>query len=220
MKPARSLLKPFLIFVALFFAVWSFRATVFYSFDAGIRSDAARHVYSNALKFAVWVLPTFIFLRCIDGKNPFKYLKFTSAIHKTNLLYAVVLILLYYSSIFFLSFFVMKNELSFNLSASAVVSTSISALFEEILFRGFVLNKLEESVSFWAANLITALLFVLVHYPNWLWTKGFHPQILTDSVSIFILACVLGYLVKKTNSLLPSVGAHIGNNLAASIFRA
>ena len=220
MDEFRIPLKSILLFIVLFFVAWAFRATIFYSFDTEIQSEAARLVYSNAVKFVIWVIPVFVYLKYIDRRNPFKYLKLTSPIQKTNLLYAVIIIFLYFLSVLFISLFMLKQELSFNSSSSALVSTSVSSLLEEILFRGFILTKLNESIKFWAANIITAFLFVLIHYPHWLWTKGIQWQILIDSVSIFILACFLGYLVKKTNSLLPSIGAHIGNNFLASFLRA
>lgn len=208
-----------MIFVVLFFVAWAFRATVFYSFDNTIQPEVARHIYSNALKFVIWVVTAFIYIRHIDKRNPLEYLKLTTPIQKNNLLYAVIFILLYFSGILFFELFILEKALSSNVSSLALVSTSVSSFFEEILFRGFILNKLRESLNFWAANSITALLFVLIHYPHWLWMRGFDGQILIDSINIFILACFLGYLVKKSNSLLPSIVAHIGNNFLASLFR-
>jgi membrane protease YdiL (CAAX protease family) len=126
-------------------------------------------------------------------------------------------IVLFFSSVLFFSLFLQGKHLSLNLNSIVLLSTSISSLFEEVMFRGFILNKLREVINFWAANLIAALLFVLVHLPNWLWTKGFQPQILVDALSIIILAYFLGYLVKKTNSLWLAVAAHIVNNFLAIV---
>jgi membrane protease YdiL (CAAX protease family) len=85
---------------------------------------------------------------------------------------------------------------------------------EEILFRGFILNKLKQHTSFGKANLIQAVLFILIHVPVWislnkqyfvigsiweyLWAVGF----------VFLFCIAMGYIVKKTNSLWPAILIH------------
>jgi membrane protease YdiL (CAAX protease family) len=209
----------FLLFVGLFFIVWTLRATLLYSHDTSIQSEALRNVYSNAVKFALWVLPVLVYLKKVDGKNPLSYLRITTPVSKPALLFSFIAIILYFSGVILLGLLIQGKHLSFNLSGVVVLSTSISSLFEEVLFRGFILNELREIASFRWANLIAALLFVLVHWPNWLWTRELQSQLLVDSLSIIILSCFLGYLVKRTNSLWPGVAAHIINNLLASILR-
>ena len=90
-----------------------------------------------------------------------------------------------------------------------------SPISEEILFRGFILNKLGETLRFWTANLLTAVLFTLIHWPFWLWRNGFQVGMLQTSAGIFLLAILLGYVVRLTNSLWPAVAVHVANNLLA-----
>jgi membrane protease YdiL (CAAX protease family) len=216
MKESRPNIAPLLVYVGLFFIVWTLRATVFYSFDASIESEALRNVYSNVAKLIIWVLPVFVYLIKVDKANPSRYLKLNTPVNKDGLFFALIIILIYFSGVLFISLFAQGKHIKLNFNSVALLSTSVSSLFEEILFRGFILNKLWESLSFWKANLLAAFLFSLAHLPNWLWTKGPQTQIVVDSLSVFMLACFLGYLVKKTNSLWPSVAAHITNNFLAS----
>ena len=51
------------IYIGVFFLVWSLRAIVFIGIDEGIESAAWKNVYSNAVKFTIWVVPVFITLR-------------------------------------------------------------------------------------------------------------------------------------------------------------
>jgi membrane protease YdiL (CAAX protease family) len=90
-----------------------------------------------------------------------------------------------------------------------------SPISEEILFRGFVLNKLAERLKFWMANLLTAVLFTLIHWPFWIWRNGLNGWLIQTSAGIFLLAILLGYVVKLTNSLWPAVAVHIANNFLA-----
>ena len=216
MNETRHNLAPLLVYVGAFFLVWALRATVFYSFDTGIESEALRNVYSNAVKLFIWVLPVFVYLIKVDRVSPFRYLKLDTPPDKASSIFALIIIAIYFSGVILISLFVQGKHFKLSVSVVGLLSTSVSSLFEEILFRGFILNKLRESLGFWKANLLAALLFSLIHLPNWLWTKGLQTQIVIDALSLFILACFLGYLVKKTNSLWPSVAAHITNNILAS----
>lgn len=90
-------------------------------------------------------------------------------------------------------------------------------MIEEILFRGLVLRELTERFDFLTANLVTALLFVAIHWPNWLWMYGYQNWMPATALAIFLLALLLGMLVRITGSIWPSVGAHAANNLIARL---
>src|SRR5689334_8662838 len=80
--------KPLLIFISLFFVVWITRATVLFFIDERISSEGWRLVYSNAVKFLIWVVPAVIYLRKVDHQPALGYLKLTTGINKKGLLYA------------------------------------------------------------------------------------------------------------------------------------
>jgi membrane protease YdiL (CAAX protease family) len=219
MRESRPTLKPILIYAGLFFLVWTIRATVLFRVDAGIASDAWRNLYSNVVKFVVWVVPVFFYLKCVEGREPFRYLKLTTKPERASLPRAFVVVISYFSLVLLISLFMQGKRVSINFNAVALASTAISSLSEEIMFRGFLLNELRERVRFWPANISAAILFALIHIPNWLWTRGFQAGMLFDLAGIFALACLLGYLLKKTNTLWVCVGAHVFNNVLASLLR-
>jgi membrane protease YdiL (CAAX protease family) len=217
MVESRPTLKPALIYLSLFFLVWTIRATVLFRVDAAIASDVWRNVYSNVVKFVVWVVPVFFYLRRVEGREPFRYLKLTTKPERRSLPLAFVIIIAYFSLVLVTSLFVQGKHVSVNFNAVALASTVISSFSEEIMFRGFLLNELRERVRFWPANLLTALLFALIHVPNWLWTRGFQTTMLFDLAGVFALACLLGYLLRKTNTLWVCVGVHVFNNFLSSL---
>lgn len=216
--------KLFLLFLILFFIIWTFRATVFYSIDVGIESAVGRRVYSESIKFFLWTIPVFLFVVFVDKSNPLTELKLNTKPARKNLLYAALVSTVYFALIIAVEFFVNGRFLDSNLSLLELLkllgSVSITPISEEILFRGFILKKLSEMMPFGKANLITSILFVGVHYPNWLWVNGFRQWILIVSVSILILSLLLGWLVKKTDSLYPSIAAHIVNNFISTLLKA
>jgi len=217
----RSSFKHLLIFILLFFAVWTVRATVLFFIDERIHSEVLSSVYSNAVKFLIWVVPAVIYLRQLDRQPALGYLKLTTPINKKGLVYAIIISALYFAATIVFETRVGGKNLHALVAASpaewlrALAFIFFSPISEEILFRGFVLNKLAERLKFWMANLLTAVLFTLIHWPFWIWRNGFHISTLQTSAGIFLLAILLGYVVKLANSLWPAVAVHIANNFLA-----
>jgi uncharacterized protein len=216
-----SSFKRLLIFILLFFAVWAVRATVLFFIDERIQSEALRSVYSNGVKFLIWVAPAVIYLRRLDRQPALRYLKLTTPINKKGLVYTIILSALYFAATILFETRVGGKNLHDLYAASlaewlkAFAFIFFSPISEEILFRGFVLNQFAERLRFLTANLLTAALFTLIHWPFWIWRNGFQGWIIQASAGIFFLAVLLGYAVKLTNSLWPAVALHIANNLLA-----
>ena len=215
----------FVIYVVVFFVVWSLRAIVFIRVDESIESFVWKNVYSNVVKFIIWVVPVFIALR-VSRLRPFTYLKLTTPLNRKGLMIGVVVTLVWFSLV------VLGEALFSGRNAGAMLavkssewpsilaSVFLSPISEEILFRGFFLNRLSESLRFWKSDLIAALLFMLAHWPYWLSKNGFSLPVIKDSVNVFLLGCLFGWLMKKTNSLLPAIGAHIANNFLSGLIHA
>jgi uncharacterized protein len=213
--------KRLLIFILLFFAVWTVRATVLFFIDERIHSEVLSSIYSNAVKFLIWVVPAVIYLRKLDRQPALGYLKLTTPVNKKGLVYAIVISVLYFAATIVFETRVGGKNLHALVAASpaewlrTLAFIFFSPISEEILFRGFVLNKLAEGLKFWMANLLTAVLFTLIHWPFWIWRNGFNGWLIQTSAGIFLLAILLGYVVKLTNSLWPAVAVHIANNFLA-----
>jgi len=218
--------KPLLIFIALFFAVWALRATALFFIDERIHSQALVWLYSNAVKFLLWVVPAAVYLRVVDHQPALAYLRLTTPVNRRGLGYTVLLSVLYFAAtILFETRFGGKNVNDLYAASLVEWLTATAFIFfspisEEILFRGFVLHQFAERLRFWAANLITATLFTLIHWPFWVWRNGFHLPIIQNSAGILLLAILLGYVVKLTGSLWPAVALHIANNLLAHFLHA
>lgn len=72
---------------------------------------------------------------------------------------------------------------------------------EETLFRGIIQGTIERSSTPTQAVLWTSLIFAIVHFQIW-WL-----------IQILILSVILGYLCWRSNSIVPAVLIHTGNNL-------
>ncbi|HKA23038.1 MAG TPA: CPBP family intramembrane glutamic endopeptidase [Blastocatellia bacterium] len=218
---ARGLpLNVFWIYVVAFFAVWSVRALIVIRIDDSIQSPLGKNVFSNTVKFVIWVLPVFVTL-AICRLRPFDYLKLSTPVNKRGLLPAMVVITVWLSLAIIGESIISGKSIGAILSQrsadwlSILAGVAVSPIWEEILFRGFFLNRLNESLSFWVANVISALLFVAVHMPYWVSRNGFSPGVTKNLVNVFLLGCVFGWIMKQTNSLWPAIGAHIANNFVS-----
>jgi len=76
----------------------------------------------------------------------------------------------------------------------------IAPIAEEILFRGYLLNKLKKLVPVWAAILTTSILFGFIHGA---WNVA---------IDTFALSLVLCYLRESTGSLWASILLHMAKN--------
>jgi membrane protease YdiL (CAAX protease family) len=83
-----------------------------------------------------------------------------------------------------------------------------NAAFEELLFRGLFLRKLEPFFGPWASNIVIAILFTLSHTG-----VRYTPDVLMFLASLPPLALAWGYIMQKTDSLWGSVLFHAGMDL-------
>lgn len=90
-----------------------------------------------------------------------------------------------------------------------------TALWEETIFRGFLLHKLVKLWGFGWGNAATAVLFATAHMHVWLADDLRGVQLAETAVYILILGWTLGYIVHCTRSLWPAVLVHGTNNSLA-----
>jgi uncharacterized protein len=206
-------------FFCLFYIAWIIRATVFYTaVDLSIPSETARLVFSNFIKFLLWVVPTVLCVVYVEKQNPLKTLKITAPVDWRGFVIGLGISVLYFTLIFGSERWISKRTLTPLLQVSPIIWLAMfarvffSPISEEILFRGFALPRLNERFSFWQTNTLQAILFTAIHWPNWLWINSFQAWMLATSIGIFLLGLFLGWLFRRTNSIWPPIAAHIANN--------
>lgn len=85
------------------------------------------------------------------------------------------------------------------------------AIFEEVLFRGYLFQRLARGLGDWPAQALLALLFALGHWGN----PGMHGATkLWATLNIAVAAVMLGLAYLKTRSLALPMGLHLGWNWA------
>ena len=89
-----------------------------------------------------------------------------------------------------------------------ISASCLAPISEELLCRGITLMYFRKSVPFWLANTIQALIFGIMHMN---WVQGTYA---------FLIGLILGYAVKKYNSIIPSMMIHFFVNTIASTITA
>jgi CAAX protease family protein len=209
------------LFLAAFFILWTVRATWFYTVYESIASPTSRAAYADLLKFILWVLPAAAFVRWLRGTSPVKYLGLSVVPNLRSgwLCLAVTVIFLLAVTLFELTIGG-KSFSGASLSSLspilALLQLVISPLFEEILFRGFVMKELMTLLPAYLASVLTSLLFMGVHLPYWLSHGGLTQAVTANAVGVFLFSVVACWLFAKTASIWPPTLAHIANNLLSS----
>ncbi|MDQ0270644.1 membrane protease YdiL (CAAX protease family) [Cytobacillus purgationiresistens] len=178
-----------------------------------------RDITSAVIKIAIWVIPVIFLVKIMEKDNPLSYLGLRHNFKK-GLKWAgwVSLVFIFYFVI--LNLTVLESNINFQMGLHEWLNTILLVgITEEIVFRGFLLRKLMDSYKFWIANIITALLFVSIHFPIWFYKGLFEfPYILGSILTAFVLGILFGFVYKKSKSLWSVIIIHSLYNLLVSLF--
>ena len=221
MKPDHLTWRTGLLCLLAFFVVWALRATVLYGIDEAIPPGVPRSTYSALVKIALWVLPALLFTRFVRRQAPCAYLGLAELPDGRAWGVSALITALYLAVVVALEVAIGgKSFVPVVPSAVSLVFLVASCLTEEVLFRGLILC---EFASRWRgvwANLLTSLLFVAIHWPHWLWSRGMNGGVVADSVGVFLASLLFGVLYLRTRSIWPAFAAHVANNLVSGFLAA
>jgi membrane protease YdiL (CAAX protease family) len=164
------------------------------------------------LRLLVWVLPVWLYLRVVDGVEPSHYLKLRHRVRRGVVIALVLTALNLAGSI--LRFGPPHLDVE-RVTWNSVLGTSILVgVIEEIPYRGFILQTLAERMNFWAANLLTSVLFLSIHVPGWLALDRLRPETMA---SVFIFSIVMGIAFRYADSLWAPTIAHSTNDFLSFV---
>lgn len=204
-------------FVLAFFGAWTLRVVLLMPVDDRIEDPVWQFVWGQGLRYALWVAPVIAYIR-VDKSHVLPFLRLDTLPRGKRLLAAVLVIVAYLATagIEGALFKGEHPERWITLGSLPVLWRIFMAAWapvaEEILFRGFIQRHLEASHPFWRANAVQATLFVAIHWPGWLYMRGFHTALFLDSAGILLIGLILGWLCRHTASLWPSIALHALNN--------
>ncbi|WP_167751495.1 CPBP family intramembrane glutamic endopeptidase [Lentibacillus salicampi] len=176
-------------------------------------------ITSAGIKIVVWVLPVLWLVTAVEKRNPLTYLGLSVNVSK-GLKWAGWFTLALAVCFLMANVLILGNGINLDLGFDEWLNTIIIVgITEEIVFRGFILNKCMEMFNFWKANIITSLLFVSIHFPIWIYEGLFQfPYVIGTTVNVFVVGVLFGYVYKKSGSLWSVIIIHSMYNLFVTVF--
>lgn len=101
------------------------------------------------------------------------------------------------------------NDGGWSILAAALLPCVAVVVAEELLFRGFLFQRLIDGAGVWIAQLLLAAYFVLTHSGT---LRSAGDQRVLASVNIFIASLLFGLAFIRTKSLAMPLGIHFGAN--------
>jgi membrane protease YdiL (CAAX protease family) len=202
-----------ILFLISFFIIWTARAFICRYVDQGIESEVLATISSFLWKTIVWIVLPILYIALVDKKGPLEYLKLRANTRKAVIWSLFVIAV---GIVWQLTLLGLKLDSKMPDPREIYIAIWSAGVCEEILFRGFLLNKFSEFMSFTKATLVTSLLFVFVHLPSWLIVRDWSfNEIISGGLYVFLISLIFSVLVKKSDSLYPGMIFHCIADLIA-----
>ncbi|MDY7992404.1 CPBP family intramembrane glutamic endopeptidase [Paenibacillus polymyxa] len=191
----------FVHFILIFYMGWAIKELTFHPKV----SDLGLYLLSVLIKLIFWIGLVIIYFVCIDQlrmQQIISYLKLKPNVIKGVFIGGIIgFVLVVIELAIFKGF-------SFDIGIRWII-TPLAAFSEEVVFRGFVMNKLRDH-RVKGYNFIQAILFMGIHFPIGI-ISGYS---LLNYVTIFLVGYILGFIYKKTSSIwAPTIGHSVYNIL-------
>jgi hypothetical protein len=229
MEVTETALTPVLVLSAALLASWSLWVVVLYPLVPD--TSPGRHVVTSvAARLVFWLVPSGIYLFRYWGRRWRQPLGVDFPLGRAQLLRTVAITLVV-TLLLFWGTAVQKGIAPGALARSFLNRAQIdltAPLFEELVFRGLVLGELinwvrdsstgvrELRAKFWGVLLLSALVFLLVHWPWWLTRLGWGPT-LDRSLPVLVTGVILGFVFAQTRSVWACVLLHWVNNQLSGV---
>ena len=173
------------------------------------------------MKFVIWVVPVILVIRLFDRAPVGRFLELRDP--GRGLLWGVgvgaALVAITFLGRTLPSGAALRPSLPAWPFVNAVL---IAPIVEEITLRGFVLKRLRLSDrSFWAANVLTTVFFIVMHLPGWYFQSRFSGMgaLVAGALPIAGLSLLFGWTMKRSGSLVAPIVLHAINNCYSVLVR-
>ena len=89
---------------------------------------------------------------------------------------------------------------------------------EEMVFRGWLLNAFLKRMKHWSAILLNSLLFLIIHFPIWIYYGYDIFTIISSTLGVFGVSIILSILFIKSKNIIIPIAFHMIWNLLMTLF--
>lgn len=101
---------------------------------------------------------------------------------------------------------------------TVIYTVLVAGITEELVFRAWIFNALYQKMDGLYALVLQAVLFVLIHYPLWLFTGMTVFVLLASSATVFVLGLLFAWSFQKSKSIFVPICLHMVWNLFVSLW--
>jgi hypothetical protein len=220
----KKLGQKIILFIVIFFALWTaawlihnaLADTIWPTLDS---SHDQNLLYWVIMKVIVWIMyPVLYVSKYIKPEKGKRFIGLQNL--KGGAIYGLAAGIIWVA-VSYLIRYMQAGPAAFKLTDSltffwVITGTPIS---EEFTFRGVIIPGLQKyGVKFWPANIITAILFLLIHCLGWSFQGALAANLVPMTVgNILLLSLATGWIRYKSGSLYGGIILHSANNLYSSI---
>jgi CAAX protease family protein len=208
-------LIPVFGYLALFYLAWTFVWVYgFYPWANRTIGDATLlyALISIVFRLLIWVLPVFGYLRYIDNTNVWEYLQLNQHWKRGVAVGLTLSVVNFLGTIVRIGW---PDWSSAHVTWNSILGTSILVgVFEEIPFRGFLLQKLQERFNFVTSMAISSVLFVGAHIPGWIMLGSLKTY---NIIYIFAFGAVMAIIFRYSRSLWAPIISHSVNDCLSNV---
>jgi len=170
-------------------------------------------IYWTVAKIIIWILPALWLMQKTDCKigEIFRVSSWRKCL-TWGIGLGGVLVLTSIGGRYFNNNLSIPNPISF----AFVNAIIIAPIFEEFLMRGAIMKALRKNHKFVLVNSVTAVLFVILHFPGWYYTGTLLSNLSSvtgGALTIFVIGWLCGLATEKGETVIAGIIVHTLNNL-------
>jgi len=206
------------IYCIIFFAVWTVQELIVRPMFLDTLNSPIAEFLGQAIKLLVWTLPAIILIKHFQDDMQINLKEMFAT--KPNWLKAVPFFAIL--AIPLIQALILGGGLLVNpefVPTHLIEAVIFAGITEEIVFRGFLLNTFLKRMKMWQAIVTDAILFVLIHYPIWIY-RGFGiGDFLIPSLTVAALSAIFALsFIKTKNIFIPMVIHMLWNLLVITLY--
>jgi membrane protease YdiL (CAAX protease family) len=206
------------IYLVIFFALWSIRELIIRPVFLDTLDGVVFQMAETVIKLLVWTLPAVLLIKRYQDDMLISLKEmFTNkpTLFKDASVLAVVFIVPLVQA--WLSFGKLEIHVDFQ-PIPLISSVIFIGITEEMVFRGFLLNATLKKMKLWPAIILNAVLFLLIHFPFWIYLGFDISTFLGSCVSVAGLGALFAFAFVKTKNILIPIALHMSYNLLLALF--
>ncbi len=214
--PERNVARIAFVYFAVLLVAWS-GAWLLYAWlreqNALFNQPLNRFLYWLVMRVLLWVVPSLKLIR-LSGRGVREVLGFDRA--RAILLWGGITGLIWGGRAPLFQWLAGRPLHPIVFDWSFVTAVIYVPLVEEITFRGAIMGALQTRMNFAPSNLITGVLFLLIHFPSWYFEGVFASGLMSSSsavLGILLLGFLFGYVSHRSKSVAAATLSHMLNNL-------